>query len=128
MLPEFQYVVYQFAGNRYFCFRVFAEGYADGIAYSVGQQGADTDSTFNAAVFTVTGFGHSQVERVVHVFCLHGTDEQTYGADHDNRVGCFDGDYHVREILVPADAQKFHAGGNHSFGGITIPAHDTVGQ
>lgn len=44
VLPAFQYVVYQFAGNRYFCFRVFAEGYADGIAYSVGQQGTDTDA------------------------------------------------------------------------------------
>ena len=124
----FQDIVDQFTGNRHFCFRVFAEGDADRIAYAVSQQGSYADGAFDTAVFAVSGFCYSQVKWVVHTFGFHCPDEQAYGLHHYDCVGCFDGDNYIREILVPADTQELHAGSYHSFGGITIPAHDAVGQ
>ena len=121
-------VVDQLACDGQFRFGSFAKRNANGIADAVAQQRTDAYGTFDAPVFAVARFGHAQMEWVVHPFGIHRAYQQADCFDHDYRVGCFDGDDHVVELLVPADTQKLHARGNHPFGRITVAAHDAVGQ
>src|SRR5690606_1178008 len=74
-------------GDGDFVNAVFGEGDADGVAEAVGEEGADADGGFDAAVFAGAGLGDAEVEGVVHGFALHAFDEEAVGLDHDLGVG-----------------------------------------
>ena len=82
----------------------------------------------DTSVLTVTGFGHSQVERVVHVSLVHLGDEQTHRAHHDDSVRRLDAYHYVVELFLLADAQKLHAALDDAFRRVAVARHDAVGE
>ena len=121
-------VVHQFAGNGYFRFGSFTQRYTDGVAQPVRQQGPDAKGRLDASVFAIAGFGHAEVQGEVHAFFLHHGSQQAHGLHHHHRIGGFDGNDHVCEVLFHTDAQELHARLHHAFRCIAVARHGSVGQ
>ena len=49
--------------NGHLSLRRFGQANANGVTDAIIEQGADTSGTFNPAIFTITGFSYSEVER-----------------------------------------------------------------
>ena len=128
MPGAFRDIIHQFAGHGDFRFGRLAQGDADGVAQSVGQQGADAHGGLDASVLAVARFGHAQVQGEVHPLALHRVCQQAHGAHHHHRVRCLDGDDHILEVLVHADAQELHTRLHHAFGRVAVAGHDAVRQ
>ncbi len=126
-LPQ-QNIIHQFTGYRNFSFGCFTQRYADGIAQPVAQQCSDAESRLDTPVLTVSGFCHSEVQWESHPLFFHDVHQQTDGFHHHDRIGRFDGNHYVSEILLDTDAEKFHTGFHHPRRRITIARHDAVGQ
>ncbi len=99
---------------------VFAEGYAYCVADSVG--------AFHASFEGISSLGDSQVERVVHVFGVHGADELSDGGCHGGHVGCLDGENNIVEVGLAAYAEEFHGALYHSVRPVAEAAHHSVGE
>ena len=63
-----------------------------------------------------------------HTLALHGIHEQTHALHHDYCVGSLDGDDHIEELLAHANAEKLHAALHDASRGVTIVAHDAIGE
>ena len=120
MVLAARHIVYQLAGHRYLGLGSLAQRYADGVAQSVGQQGTDAQGRLDASVLAIACLGHAQVQGEVHAFLFHDSHQQADRPHHDDRVRGLDGDDHVGEMLVYADAQELHARFYHALGRITI--------
>ena len=82
-------VVDQLAGHGYLGFGCFAQRNPYGVADTVGQKSAYAYGRFDAAIFSLAGFGYSQMKRVVHLLFFHGIQQQPYRFDHNGGVRCF---------------------------------------
>ncbi len=120
--------VNQLAGNGNFGLGLFRQRHADGIADALGEQGSDAHGALDAPVFALAGLGNAQMERIVHVFAVHGFHQKAHRLHHHHRVGCLDADHHIVELLAAADAQKLHATLHYALGGVAVAAHDAVGE
>ena len=78
------------------------ERHSDGVANAVGKQCTNTHGTLDTSVLTLTGFGHSQMERIVHVLLVHLAHQQAHGAHHHNGVAGLDGYDNIIKILILA--------------------------
>ena len=123
-----EHMVDEFACYGYFRLRLFAEGHADGVAQSVGKQGADAQCRLDASVLAVTRLGHAEMEGKVHPFPLHDSSHEPDGLHHDDGIARLDGDHHVAEVLLHADAQELHARLHHPLGRVAVARHDAVGE
>ena len=81
--PEAHRFIRDGTGDGDFVDAVLGERHPDGIAESVEEEGTDADGALDSTVFAVTGFGHAEMERVVHVLLGHAFDEEAVGLDHD---------------------------------------------
>ncbi len=77
-----RHIVYYFSGYGDFRFGIFAQRHPDGIAQAVGEQRSDTYSRFHSPVFTITCFGHTQMQRKMDIFLIHSVYQQTNGFGH----------------------------------------------
>ena len=68
------------------------------------------------------------MEREIHPFTLHHFGQQADGLHHHHCVRGLDGDNHIGELLLHADAQEFHARLHHTLRRIAITRHDAVAQ
>ena len=118
----------EFAGHGDFALGLLREGDTDGIANTLGQQGADAYSTLDASVFAFASLCHAKMQRIMHVFLVHGGHKQTNRFHHDHRVGGLDTDDDIVELLSLEDAEELHATFNDTFRGVAIARHDAVAQ
>ena len=119
-------ILYEMFSHRNFCLRLLAQAHAYGVANAVGEQCSNAHGTLYASVLALTGFGHAEVEGIVHVGLVHLADEQTHGAHHDHGVAGLYAYDHVVKLLTLADAQKLHAALNNAFGRVAITRHYAV--
>ena len=70
--------LHQSAGHGNLTFRFLRERHADGVADALSEQGTDAHGRLDASVLALAGFGHAEVERVVHVLLVHCLNEQAY--------------------------------------------------
>ena len=84
--------------------RLFTEAHSDGIANAIGQQSTNTYGAFDAPILTFAGLGHTQMQRIVHVFFLHFGHQQAHRPHHDHGVGGFNRNHHIVESLALTDA------------------------
>ena len=71
-------------------FRIFGKGNADCIPQPLGKERTDSQSTFYATVFRISGLCHAKMQGIIHPFGFHSLDEQTHGLGHHHCVGSFD--------------------------------------
>ena len=121
-------VVDQLSGHGYLSLGLLGERHADGVADAVGKEGSDAHGTLDAAVLALTRLGHSEVERVVHVFAVELCHEQSHRLDHHHGVGRLDGDDHVVEVLPLADAQELHTTLDDTLGRVAVAVAYAVAQ
>ena len=121
-------VVDQLSGHGYLSLGFLGERHADGVADAVGKKGSDAHGTLDAAVLALTRLGHSEVERVVHVFAVELCHEQSHRLDHHHGVGRLDGDDHVVEVLPLADAQELHTTLDDTLGRVAVTVAYAVAQ
>ena len=122
------HVFRQFVGHGHFRLGRFAQAHAQRVAYAVGQQCPDAGGTLDASVLALAGLGHAQVEGEVHAFAFHHAAQQADAAHHDLRVGGFDGDDHIAELLFHTHTEKFHAALHDALRRVAVAAHDAVGE
>ncbi len=68
------------------------------------------------------------MEWKVNIFSIHPIHQQAYRLGHQQRIGSFHGYHNIGKPFLHSDAQIFHARFHHSFGGIAIARHDTIGE
>lgn len=107
---------------------VFGEGDADGVADTVGEEGADADGGFDASVLAIACFGDSEVDGIIPIraFSIEPCHEEAVGLDHDFGVGGFHGENEVVVIVFPGDAGELEGAFAHTKGGIAIAVHDPI--
>ena len=66
------------------------------------------------------------MKRIVHILTIHRLYQQTDGLYHHHRIGGFDGDDDVVELLALENSQELHTAFNDALGGVAITRHDTV--
>lgn len=115
-------------GDWNFVDGVFGEGDADGIADAVGEEGADADDGFDAAVFAIASFGDAEVDGVVPIgaFGIEASDEEAVGLDHDLWVRGLHGEDEVVVVVIASDAGKLEGAFAHAEGGVAIAVHDAI--
>ena len=121
-------IVNEMACHWYLSLGFLGERHSYGVANAVGKQCTNTHGTLDTSVLTLTGFGHSQMERIVHVLLVHLAHQQAHGAHHHHRVAGLDGDDYIIEILLFAYTKKLHTALHDTLGSVAIARHDTVGK
>ena len=110
------------------CLGLLGERHTHGVTDAVGKQCTDTHGTFDSSVLTLTGFRHTEMERIVHILFVHRLNEQTHGAHHDDGVARLDGDDDIVEVVLLTDTQKLHAALHDTFRCVAVAVTDTVGE
>ena len=101
---------------------------ADRVADAVGQQRADAHGALDASFESVSGLGHSEVDRIVHPLGLHGLDQKSVGGDHHARVARLHRHDHLVERLGAAYAQELHRRDHHALWRISPLVEDPFGE
>ena len=107
---------------------ILGEGYADGVAEAIGEEGADADGRLHPSVLTLSGLGHAQVEGVVPVHPVHLGGQEAVGLDHDEGVGRLHGEDEVVVVLGAADVGELDGRLDHAAGGVSVEGQDAARQ
>ena len=109
---------------------IFGQGYADRVAESIAQQGADADGGFDAAILAFAGLGDAEVNRIVPVRTqfIQPRDEQPVALDHHLGIGRLHGELEVVKVVFAADAGKFQRALDHAERCVAVTVHDAVAQ
>ena len=96
--------------------RVFGQGNAHGVANAIREQRTDADGALDAAVFTVTGLGDTEMNGVVPVGAelVEMRNEQTIRFDHDLRIAGLHREEEVVEAMRARNAGEFEGALDHA--------------
>ena len=118
----------QLSCDGHFSFGSFCERNPDGIAQAIFQQRPNAHSAFDATVFPISRFRHSQVQWIIHAFLVHVRYQQPIGLHHHLRIGGLHRNDHIVVIMLAADSQELHSTFNHAHRCVAVTTQDAVRQ
>mmetsp|Transcript_23157 Transcript_23157/g.64187 ORF Transcript_23157/g.64187 Transcript_23157/m.64187 type:complete len:315 (+) Transcript_23157:1970-2914(+) len=90
-----------------FIFWVLCQGNSDSISQSIGKESSNTDGRFHSAIFTLTCFSNSQVQRIVPSHAVLFRSQQTIRLYHDQWITGLHRKNEVVVILASTDIGEF---------------------
>ncbi len=118
--------LHQPPGNRYFSFWSLGQRNPDRIPDTFIQQRPDSYGRTDPAVLSLSGFRHSQMQRIMHSFPFHFTDKQADSIHHHPAITGFQRNHHILEPDGFAHPQILHRSLCHSRRSIPVTAHNPV--
>ena len=122
------HVVYQFASYRHFLLGFLAERDTDGVAQTLGHEGANAHGALDTAILAKSGLGHAQMQREMHILLVHSVNQTPNCLDHDHDIGSLHRDDDIHKLLLHKDTQELHHALDHTSSRVAIAAHDAVAE
>ncbi len=104
------------------------ERHPDGVTEPIGKQGCDPSGALDAAVITISGLRHPEMQRVMETLPIHGVGHQAVRRQHHRSAGGLHGNHDVVKVEVIADAHEFHRRLDHSLGGVAVGEQHPFGE
>mmetsp|Transcript_1500 Transcript_1500/g.2118 ORF Transcript_1500/g.2118 Transcript_1500/m.2118 type:complete len:318 (-) Transcript_1500:318-1271(-) len=99
---------------------VLSQRHTNSITKTIGQQSTNSNSGFHATIFSFTGFGNSQVKRIVPAQTVLFGSQQPIRLDHNKRVASLHRKDEVVEILASANIREFDCRFYHTTGSVSV--------